>query len=62
MPDDVDMWAERVAIAWANFPTMRRTLADLSALEEQLGAHYLNRSVDEALAIVEDHYNGKNNA
>lgn len=62
MPDDVDMWAERVAIAWANFPTMRRTLADLSALKEQLGALYLNRSVNEALAIVEDHYNGKKDA
>ncbi len=62
MPDDVDMWSERVAIAWANFPKWRRTLADLSALEEQLGALYLNRSVNEALAIVEDHYNGKKDA
>ena len=62
MPDDVDIWSERVAIAWANFPTMRRTPADLFALEEQLGALYLNRSVDEALAIVEDHYNGEKDA
>lgn len=62
MPDDVDIWSERVAIAWANFPKWRRTPADLFALEEQLGALYLNRSVDEALAIVEDHYNGEKDA
>jgi len=51
MPDDVDNWAERVAIVFANYRERRRTVEGLRVLEEQLGAHYLNRSVDEARRI-----------
>jgi hypothetical protein len=51
MPDDVDKWAERVAIVFANYRERRRTVEGLRVLEEQLGAHYLNRSVDEARRI-----------
>lgn len=51
MPDDVDKWAERVAIVFANYRERRRTAEGLRVLEEQLGAHYLNRSVDEARRI-----------
>ena len=51
MPDDVDKWAERVAIVFANYRERRRTVKGLRVLEEQLGAHYLNRSVDEARRI-----------
>ena len=51
MPDAVDTWAERVAIVFANYRERRRTAEGLRVLEEQLGAHYLNRSVDEARRI-----------
>ena len=54
MPDDVDKWAERVAIVFVNYRERRRTAEGLRVLEEQLGAHYLNRSVDEARRIVEE--------
>jgi len=54
MPDDVDKWAERVAIVFANYRARRRTAEGLRVLEEQLGAHYLNRSVDEARRIVKE--------
>ncbi len=56
MPDDVDNWAERVAIIYANTPSHRRTAVDLAVIEKQLGAHYLNRSVDEARRIVGELY------
>jgi len=35
MPDDVDKWAERVAIAYANYRARRRTAEGLRVLEEQ---------------------------
>lgn len=54
MPDDVDNWAERVAIVFANYRERRRTVEGLRVLEEQLGAHYLNRSVEDARRIVEE--------
>jgi len=54
MPDDVDKWAERVAIVFANYRERRRTVEGLRVLEEQLGAHYLNRSVEDARRIVEE--------
>jgi hypothetical protein len=54
MPDDVDNWAERVAIVFANYRERRRTAEGLRVLEEQLGAHYLNRSVEDARRIVEE--------
>ena len=54
MPDDVDKWAEGVAIVFANYRERRRTAEGLRVLEEQLGAHYLNRSVEDARRIVEE--------
>jgi len=56
MPDDVDNWAERVAIVFANYRERRRTIEGLRILEEQLGAHLLDRSVDEAREIERNYW------
>jgi len=56
MPDDVDTWAERVAIAWANEPLFKKSPKSLRELEEKIGALYLNRPVDEAKAIEAEYW------
>ena len=59
LPADVDAWAERVAIIWANMPEDRRTPSELRYLEKRIGRTHLTRSVDEAKEI-EHNYWSKN--
>lgn len=59
LPADVDAWAERVAIIWANMPEDRRTPSELRYLEKRIARAHLTRSVDEAKEI-EHNYWSKN--
>lgn len=56
MPDDVDIWAERVAIEWANEPLFKKSPKSLRRLEEKIGAMYLNRPVNEARQIEREYW------
>jgi hypothetical protein len=56
MPEDVDIWAERVAIAWANVPVFQKSPNSLRQLENELGAMYLNRPVNEARQIEREYW------
>jgi hypothetical protein len=59
LPADVDAWAERVAIIWANTSEDRRTPSELRYLEIRIARTHLNRSVEEAKEI-EHNYWSKN--
>jgi len=59
MPDDVDIWAERVAIKWANELVFKKSPRSLRELEEELGALYLNRPVSEARQIEREYWKPK---
>ena len=59
MPEDVDIWAERVAIAWANVPAFQKSPQSLRQLENELGALYLNRPVNEARKIEREYWQSK---
>jgi hypothetical protein len=59
MPDDVDIWAERVAIEWANERLFKKSPQSLRRLEEKLGALYLNRPVNEARQIEREYWQPK---
>jgi len=56
LPDDVDAWAERVAIIWANTSEDRRTPSELRYLEIRVGRTHLNRSVAEAKEIEHNYW------
>jgi hypothetical protein len=59
MPEDVDIWAERVAIEWANEPLFKKSPKSLREFEEELGALYLNRPVNEARQIEREYWQPK---
>ncbi len=56
LPADVDAWAERVAIIWANTSEDRRTPSELRYLEQRIARTHLNRSVAEAKEIEHNYW------